>query len=238
VVAIEGKDWNWKTRASLTGSRCIITALPVAAYTSTAFLNGNTFGQILTQVGKSCTQITGNDTTPDGTTVRNVPLRDANPDYNWTWSHDVSWKNWRLNGLLDGQKGGGIMALTEILYDLTGVSPDQIVPRKPGQLTGAQRAATFGRTARTYIQDISFIKLRELTLSYEIPRSYVTRMWSRASSGRISLSGRNLLTITNYQSTADPEVNQVSRSAAGGVPWDLWAYPPSRTYWLSIDLGF
>jgi TonB-linked SusC/RagA family outer membrane protein len=238
VVAIEGRDWTWKMRASLTGSRCIITSLPVAPYTSTAFLNGNTFGQILTQPGKSCTQITGNDTLANGKTVTNVPLRDANPDYNWTWSQDVSWKNWRLNGLLDGQKGGAIMNVTQLEYDLTGVSPDQLVASHPGWLTGNQRAAAFGRTARTYIQDISFVKLREVTLTYDVPHAFVTRMWSHATSGRISLSGRNLLVITNYQSTGDPEVNQTSRSTAGAVPWDLWAYPPSRTFWLSFDLGF
>ena len=238
IVAIEGRHWNWRSRASISGSRCTITSLPVPAYGSTAFLNGNTFGRVFTEVGKSCTQITGNDTLPDGSTVGNVPLNDANPDYNWSWSHDLSYKSFRLNGLLDGQKGGAIINVTQLLYDLTGVSPDQLKPRHPGWLTGAQRAASFGRTARTYVQDVSYVKLREVTLSYDVPRSFLQRMIARGSSARLSLSGRNLLVITDYQSTGDPEVNQVSRSAAGGAPWDLWSYPPSRTFWLSLDLGF
>ena len=237
VVAIEGRNWNWRTRASISGSRCTITALPVPAYGSTAFLNGNTFGRTFTEVGKSCTQINGNDTLPNGTTVPNRPIDDANPDYNWSWSHDLSYKNFRLNGLLDGQQGGAIVNVTQFIYDATGISPDQLKPRKSGASTGAQRIASFGRTARTYIQDVSYVKLREVTLSYELPRSYLQRI-SRSSSARLSLSGRNLLVFTDYQSTGDPEVNQVSRSAAGGAPWDLWAYPPSRTFWLSVDLGF
>ncbi len=238
VVAIEGRDFNWKSRAAISGSRCTITALDVPAYGSTAFLNGNTFGRIFTEVGKSCTQITGNDTLATGKTQGNVYLADANPDYNWSWSHDVSYKRFHLNGMLDGQKGGAIMNLTELLYDLTGISPDQITPERPGELTGDQRAKTFGRTARTYVQDISYVKLRELSLSYDVPSTYLQGLFSSSSSARLSVSGRNLMTWTKYKSTGDPEVNQVSRSAAGGAPWDLWSYPPSRTFWLSLDLSF
>jgi TonB-linked SusC/RagA family outer membrane protein len=238
VVAYEGPRWNWRTRASYTMNRCKITDLPVAAYGSTAFLNGNTFGRIFTEVGKSCTQITGNDTLPDGSTVPNVYIADANPDYNWSWSHDFGFGPFHLSGLLDGQKGGNIVNVTMFLYDLIGVSPDMLVPRKKGELTGTQRAQALGRTARTYIQDISYVKLREITLAYDVPRSLVERFGARARGARLTLSGRNLHTWTDYQSTADPEVNQVSRSAAGGVPWDLWAYPPSRTFWLGIDLKF
>src|SRR5262249_14139845 len=149
VVAVDGRYFNWRTRGSFTLSRCTITDLPVAAYGSTAFLNGNTFGRIFTQVGKSCTQITGNDTLPDGSTKGNVYISDANPKSNWSWSHDIGYGNFHLTGLLDGQKGGAIINTTELLYDLIGISPDQIVPRHKGDLTGAQRAAAFGRTART-----------------------------------------------------------------------------------------
>ena len=39
---------------------------------------------------------------------------------------------------------------------------------------------------------------------------------------------------------ADPKDIGLQTEAvlAGGAPWDLWAYPPSRTYWLSLDLSF
>ncbi|MFN8573886.1 MAG: SusC/RagA family TonB-linked outer membrane protein [Gemmatimonadaceae bacterium] len=248
LVALETRNWNWRTRASVTGSRCTITALSVPAYGSTAFLNGNTFGRIWTEVGGSCTAIRGNDTLSDGSTKANMPIDDANPDYNWSWSHDIGYKNFHLTGLMDGQKGGALVNVTQLLYDLTGISPDQIKPcksasdpgcvEKTGSVTGAMRAASFGRTARTYIQDISYVKLREVTLSYDVPRSMLAKFWSRSTNAKISVSGRNLLVLTDYRSTGDPEVNQVSRSAAGGAPWDLWAYPPSRSFWLSIDLGF
>ncbi|MEP7345156.1 MAG: TonB-dependent receptor, partial [Gemmatimonadaceae bacterium] len=248
VVVFSGRDLNWRTRGSISGSRCTITALQGPGYVSTAFLNGNTFGQIFTETGQSCTQITGNDTLANGTTKGFMPLDDANPDYNWSWSHDLSYKSFHLTGLLDGQKGGAIINVTQLLYDLTQISPDQKKPcpganssgcvEKTGPITGDMRAATFGRTARTYVQDISYVKLREVTLSYDIPRSLLQRISSRGNTAKVSFSGRNLWVKTDYRSTADPEVNQVSRSAAGAAPWDLWSYPPSRQFWLSLDFGF
>jgi len=248
VVVFDTRSVSWRTRASITGSRCTITKLNGPGYVSTAFLNGNTFGQIFTETGHSCTQITGNDTLANGTTKGFMPIDDANPDYNWSWSHDVTWKAFHLSGLLDGQKGGALINVTQLLYDLTGISPDQVKPcasasqpgcvEKTGSITGNMRAATFTRTARTYIQDISFVKLREVTLSYEIPRARIQSLFARANNAKVSLSGRNLWVKTDYRSTGDPEVNQVSRSAAGAAPWDLWSYPPSRQFWLSFDFGF
>ncbi len=248
VIPVQTTHFTWTTKGTLSGARCLIQSLPVPAFAPVSFLNSRTFGETFIEPGKSCTQIVGNDTLgalPGDASLGAIgteivrPLADATPRYNWGWHNDVSWKNFSLSGLIDGQKGGILLNVTQLEYDASGTSPDQVTPRHPGWLTGDQRIATFGKTARTYVQDVSFVKLRELTLSYDIPRDVVGRYISSThASAKISLSGRNLLTFTNYQSTGDPEVNQVSKSLAGGIPWDLWAYPPSRSYWLSLTLGF
>jgi hypothetical protein len=54
---------------------------------------------------------------------------------------------------------------------------------------------------------------------------------------RIGVSGRNLLTFTGYRG-ADPENAEIARSAAEGIPWELWSYPPSRSVYFNVDLGF
>ena len=66
--------------------------------------------------------------------------------------------------LLDGQKGGVLVNITEYEYDATKDSPDYLVPRHPGDLTGEQRQAAFAKTSRPYIQDVSYLKLREVNL--------------------------------------------------------------------------
>jgi TonB-dependent starch-binding outer membrane protein SusC len=52
----------------------------------------------------------------------------------------------------------------------------------------------------------------------------------------ISLSGRNLLTWTDYTGL-DPEVSNFgTQQIARGV--DVAPFPPSRSFWLTFNLGF
>ena len=96
----------------------------------------------------------------------------------------------------------------------------------------------FNRTSRVYVQDASYLKLREATLTVEMPTSFVHRLWSGARYARLSLSGRNLLDIKKYQGS-DPEARWVAEnSLSQALPQELWAYPPSRTFWFSVDVGF
>ena len=56
---------------------------------------------------------------------------------------------------------------------------------------------------------------------------------------RVNVTGRNLYTWSNYLKVGyDPEVQQVARSLAAEMTWELWAYPPSRSFYFTIDLGF
>lgn len=248
VLPIQRSHLEWSVTGTFAMNRCKMLSLPVPAFAPTSFLNSATFGETFIETGKSCTQLVGNDSLgaepgdsklgPLGSPIVR-PLADANPKFNASLSNQLDIKPFRLYFLLDGQKGGALLNATELEYDFSQTSPDYSKPRHPGDLTGEQRAAAFSKTARVYLQDASYLKLREVKLSYDVPQSLVQRIGgSRARSLRLSLSGRNLLTFTSYQSTGDPENNQIARSASAGVPWDIWAYPPSRTYWFSVDVGF
>ena len=101
---------------------------------------------------------------------------------------------------------------------------------------GAYRASTFPAETKVYLQSTSFLKLREVTLSLDVPPSVVRHFWSGGRYARLSLSGRNLFTITPYKG-ADPEVSnfgtqQIARN------FDVAPYPPFRSFWLTFDLGF
>jgi hypothetical protein len=58
----------------------------------------------------------------------------------------------------------------------------------------------------------------------------------RVSSAQLQLSGRNLKTWTNY-SGYDPEVSNFGNVAAGRNQ-DVTPFPPSRTFWLGLNLVF
>ena len=89
-----------------------------------------------------------------------------------------------------------------------------------------------GATAAGYIEDASFMKLRELTFTYTAPTS-----WARvvgASRLNFTVAGRNLATWTDYTGI-DPELNG---NGASDSQIDFLTQPP-LTYWmLKLNLGF
>ena len=120
-------------------------------------------------------------------------------------------------------------------FDLDRVVAVAISHLHADHCSGLERVNGFGRFTGQYIEDASFVKLRELSLSWQLPDNVRARMPWRVDNARITLSGRNLVTWTNY-SGLDPEVSnfgnqQIARSV------DVAPYPPSRTFWLTINLG-
>ena len=86
------------------------------------------------------------------------------------------------------------------------------------------------------MESASFLKLREVSLSYDVPAATVSRLWSQARKLRISVSVRNLFTFTPYSSW-DPEVsNFANQPIYRNI--EVTPYPPSRSFWTAIDLGF
>jgi hypothetical protein len=81
------------------------------------------------------------------------------------------------------------------------------------------------------------VKLREVTLSYQLPASLVARSTAgRANDVRLELSGRNLKTWTRY-SGLEPEVSNFGNQNLGRFQ-DVTPYPPSRQVWVGLSAGF
>jgi hypothetical protein len=94
----------------------------------------------------------------------------------------------------------------------------------------------FGTFTQQYIEDGSFVKLREVSLGYQLPQNMLSRIPGQVQNARIALSGRNVLTWTNYTGL-DPEVSNFgNQPIARSV--DVAPFPPSRSFWLSFNLGF
>jgi len=84
-----------------------------------------------------------------------------------------------------------------------------------------------------YMEDAEYIKWRELSITYNAPRS-LARTFS-ADRLSITLSGRNLLTSTKYTGI-DPEVN--GQGEALFAQRDFLSLPPLRSYNIRVNLGF
>lgn len=73
----------------------------------------------------------------------------------------------------------------------------------------------------------SFLRLKNVTLAYNLPKSLVSRIG--VSNTRIYVNGSNLLTFSKYK-IADPEVNEYGTRG--------WETPFGKTYTFGIEFGF
>jgi TonB-dependent starch-binding outer membrane protein SusC len=224
IKPVATKMLEWTTRGTLTLNRSEVITLPGhLAFDITAAGFGTGLGSFRIEEGKSATQIVAN---VDGMgTVKAVG--DGEPDFRIGWSNVVNVGDFSFSALLDWQHGSKIVDLTRFLYDAPGNSPDVAA--------AAKRIATFNSgDARPYIEDASFVKIREISASYTLPKRLVSEL-GPVKSLQLSLSGRNLLTFTGYKGL-DPEVSNFGGQSIGRN-YDVAPYPPSRSYWLSVSAG-
>ncbi len=234
AVPSQRSNLQWTVNANFSLDRGKVLSLPVPDFfPPTGF--GVDLGTNYIQVGASSTQLVGNDTL----CTSFCKVGDQNPNFRVGFSNDLQYKAAHLYFLLNWQSGGVADNLTAWLYDLASNSPDYTTPIKVDTTTeplGAYRASTFPRETKIYLESTTYLKLRELTLSIDLPPSFVRRFWSGGRYARVSLSGRNLFTFTPYKG-ADPEVSnfgtqQIARN------FDVSPYPPSRSVWFAVNLGF
>ena len=241
LVPVQTNDLTWTSRTTWFQSRADITSFPagVQPFTTSSIGGfGNAYGRLRFTPGHTVTTIWGNKVI-NGATVGNQPLADANPKYVMSFGNDLSYKSLNFNFLVDYRRGGTISNMTLSLFDeglntwdYDKPSPDPAI----GATLGAYRYNLWngGGNTEPYLVDGSFTKIREVNLSYQLPARMVSRIRG-AQSGKISLSGRNLFIISGYNGF-DPEVNNGGNFVVRFI--DLAPFPPSRSFWLSLDLGF
>jgi hypothetical protein len=220
---------NWIFRTTFFANRSKITRLTVPTFQTGGF--ALSLGTFQLQQDSSATQIFG----LVGKDALGNPIAgkvgDANPDFQMSFSNDIDLKRFTLGFLFDWKRGGDIINLTQFLYDAGQNSKDFVK-------VGSARIARFGQGfTQPYVQDGSYLKLREVNLSYNLPDGVTSAMFGRSiRTARVSLTGRNLLRITPYAGL-DPEVSNFGNQAIVRNI-DVAPFPPSRSFFLSIDLGF
>ena len=229
VQPVQGRDVNWVSRATFFANRGKITRLTVPAFQTGGF--ALSLGTYQLEEGSSPTQIFGLVGT-DGTGAPMAgKVGDASPDFQVSFSNDIDYKRFTLGFLLDWKHGGDIINLTQFLYDAVANTTDYLE-------RGSDRINTFGAGfTQPYVQDGSYLKLREVNLSYNLPEGFTSSIFGGGVRfARLSLTGRNLLRITPYDGL-DPEVSNFGNQAIVRNI-DVAPFPPSRTFFFSVDLGF
>jgi TonB-dependent starch-binding outer membrane protein SusC len=159
----------------------------------------------------------------------------------------MRFKNFNLSALLEWRKGGDVSNMTQTLFDEGFNSKDYDLPSPnpaynpngvPKTSLGQYRYDRWnqGRQANVYIQDGSYVKLREVTVGYQVPASFVARYLSRASDVNVNLSARNLKMWSDYWGV-DPEVNNFGNANVARQV-DLAPFPATKSMFLGVSVVF
>lgn len=222
IAPVSTEDWLWDLTVTFALNRSEIVDLPVPPFNTAGF--GTSVGAFRIEEGASATQIVGN--VPDGMGGSTVgKVGDTEPDFRAGIHSSLSWGGLRLATLVDWQQGGSVINLTRFLYDASGNTADF-------EGAGQERSTRFanGETG-VYVEDATFIKVREISLSYEIPSELVAAL-DPVDRLYVSLAGRDLFTFTNY-SGLDPEVSNFGNRPIGRNI-DVAPYPPARSVWFTV----
>ncbi|PYF75610.1 SusC/RagA family TonB-linked outer membrane protein [Pedobacter nutrimenti] len=194
--------------------------------------------------------------------VNFTPMGDRAPSVTMGLTNSFTYKNFNLSFLLDIRKGGDIYNATELyLYarGLSKLSLDREVPRViQGVLRdGLENSAnptknnivvipyittsyysTYYNTADFLQKNVNWIRLKDITLSYNLPKSVFAN--SRVIKNmNVFFTGTDLLLITNYKGV-DPSVNGLSAASGGlgGTGIDFGSVGLPRGYNLGVRIGF
>jgi hypothetical protein len=170
-----------------------------------------------------------------------LPMGSSLPDFNWGWANTLRYKNLQFYMLFDAQVGGDIYNNTRQWAAREGNAweTDQVAKaegdKKP--LLYYQVLYNINANNSHYVEDGSYIKLRELSLRYTFNRSTLEPLFGNFIK-RVSLNliGRNLITWTDYTGY-DPEVS-TDNDAGAYYRVDAFEYPNFRTITGSIEIEF
>jgi TonB-linked SusC/RagA family outer membrane protein len=199
----------------------------------------------------------GTDGTPDRTMVTNngynsaqrVVAGNPNPKFVGGITNTFSYKGFDLNVFFNGVAGNkinfygvGQYSSANGIYEdnqtadqmnaWTAENPNTDVPEARFYRGNGNQASS------RYIFDGSYLRLRSLTLGYNLPASLISRI--KMDRVRLYVSALNLATFTNYKGW-DPEVNTDDLSARDmkfALGNDFYTAPQPRTVLVGINIGF
>ncbi len=183
----------------------------------------------------------------------------ALPNYTGGLTNEISYKDFSLNVFLYFQQGNKILSMHDFFLVHGGTQNNiGFIPRqlerwqKPGDITDIPRLTTYsgdptinggaannygGNVANMssrYLSDGSFVRLKNIALSYNLPKSVTNSL--HLSKLRATVSVTNLFTITKYKGL-DPEVNAQS-SSQNTYGYDWATVPQPRTVQLTLNAIF
>lgn len=167
------------------------------------------------------------------------------PDWLGSASTSMSYNNFRLSVLVDGQKGGKIWSLSNLFGLYSGMFQETVQDniRQLGLVPEGANTATMSGSAffqglfgnhEAHLYDASYIKLREASLSYSLPQQWLSG--TPLQQFNVSLIGRDLATLLKYTPNFDPTA--ITRSSGNLQGIEAGQMPPKRTLGVRLRATF
>ncbi|SEW40186.1 TonB-linked outer membrane protein, SusC/RagA family [Chitinophaga sp. YR573] len=233
LIPVNSANFKWSSTINWWKNRSKVTKLLIPPYAIGAF--GNSLGTFYLEEGQPATQIKGTV----GSALKLIG--NSEPKFQMSFFNELTiYKNFSLRFLMHWKKGGDNINLTQLLTDAgaTSFDYDDLIN---GTKAGAYRPSA--GDASIYVQDASYLRIREIGLYYNVPLKNTNVI----KGIRVGISANNFFTWTKYVGY-DPEVSNFgsntittaqSRGSNGlstGV--DVTPFPASKraSFHVGIDL--
>ena len=182
-----------------------------------------------------------------------VPMGNALPDWVASWTNEISYKGFSLAFMWEWKKGGDVIDITrnysigngqleetlgrnqQVVFDgVTESGEENTTPVEVTALSFYRNGNRYRFAPEVYLQDASWIRLRNISLSFDLPTKWVE---STAFTGaRLTLNANNIYLNTPFRGW-DPESNYFGPNS------NIYGYlgmrtPQTKSYGFKLNLSF
>ncbi|UKJ07697.1 SusC/RagA family TonB-linked outer membrane protein [Solitalea lacus] len=243
VKAPSGFTWNVSFNGSVNNSEVVSLSNNLSSIQVGISRTGNAFIQQV--VGKPASQVMAFDYSRDangqvivdanGVPVKGnlIPYGSGLYKYNTGLNNEFFYKNWNFSFLIDGKWDAKIFSATNFYATQAGLEKRTLTDRDRAGFDSQSYYTNFANNVSgQFVEDASFIKLRQVLLGYTFPSSLFN---NRIQSLKLSFVARNLAILMKKTENVDPESNY-NNSAAQGL--ELAGVPPTKSFGLNLSVKF
>jgi len=165
-----------------------------------------------------------------------VRIGDSNPDFNWGLSSNLRYGSFTVYALVNSQVGGNVYNRTKqrmYQYFRSGDTDQAGRPQELKKTTDYYSTLYAANLINQwFVEPAGYVKLREVSLRYRVPRTALERMAGVGiSEASIFATGRNLFTWSDYSGYDSDAGTPLARI-------DDFVYPQYRTMTMGLEIRF
>lgn len=176
------------------------------------------------------------------TAVDLMAIGNGTPKFTFGFINDFSYGDFTLSFMFQGARGHQIYSQT-LAYTWGGLGDARNAtnsealniwtPERETDNPSFSTTSTNFINSSRYVYDASYVKLKNLSLSWRVPAALLSKISMRNL--ELYVSGQNLFTITSYPGY-DPEVTNATNAVTQGL--EMGVIPNPRTYTIGLRAGF